>query len=153
MMHARILGSFQLEEGGRRIPTGGVRQRAVLVSLLLHVNEVVPSEQAIAGREPKPITDVASGFAGNAPLWAYVPSEAQVTSWQDADPRLAKNDIPVKLGPVGGRLVAEVFASLLRGDPTSYLNADHKFVPVKDFTHAGRFGLAELINITLGRNP
>jgi DNA-binding SARP family transcriptional activator len=47
MMHARILGSFQLEEGGRTIPVGGVRQRAVLVSLLLRVNEVVPSEQLL----------------------------------------------------------------------------------------------------------
>ena len=46
-MQARILGSFQLEEGGRRIPMGGVRQRAVLVSLLLHANEVVPSEQIL----------------------------------------------------------------------------------------------------------
>ena len=46
-MHARILGSFELDEGGRRIPLGGVRQRAVLVSLLLHVNEVVPSEQLL----------------------------------------------------------------------------------------------------------
>jgi DNA-binding SARP family transcriptional activator/tetratricopeptide (TPR) repeat protein len=46
-MHARILGSFQLEESGRRIPMGGIRQRAVLVSLLLHANEVVPSEQLL----------------------------------------------------------------------------------------------------------
>ena len=46
-MQARILGSFQLEEGGRRIPVGGVRQRAVLVSLVLHANEVVPSEQLL----------------------------------------------------------------------------------------------------------
>ena len=46
-MQARILGPFQLEEGGRRIAVGGVRQRAVLVSLLLHANEVVPSEQLL----------------------------------------------------------------------------------------------------------
>ena len=46
-MHARILGSFRLEEGGQRIPLGGARQRAVLVSLLLHANEVVPSEQLL----------------------------------------------------------------------------------------------------------
>jgi DNA-binding SARP family transcriptional activator len=46
-MYARILGSFQLEEGGQRIPMGGARQRAVLVSLMLHVNEVVPSEQLL----------------------------------------------------------------------------------------------------------
>src|SRR6202035_588748 len=47
MMHARILGPFQLDEGGRTIPMGGTRQRAVLVSLLLRVNEVVPSEQLL----------------------------------------------------------------------------------------------------------
>jgi DNA-binding SARP family transcriptional activator len=46
-MQARILGSFQLEEGGRRIPLGGARQRAVFVDLLLHANEVVPSEQLL----------------------------------------------------------------------------------------------------------
>jgi DNA-binding SARP family transcriptional activator len=46
-MQARILGSFQLEEGGRRIPLGGVRQRAVFVGLLLRANEVVPSEQLL----------------------------------------------------------------------------------------------------------
>src|SRR6516165_9459718 len=47
MMQARVLGSFQLEEGGKRIPMGGARQGAVLVSLLLHANEVVPSEQLL----------------------------------------------------------------------------------------------------------
>jgi DNA-binding SARP family transcriptional activator len=46
-MQARILGPFQLEEGGRHILVGGVRQRAVLVNLLLHANEVVPSEQLL----------------------------------------------------------------------------------------------------------
>jgi DNA-binding SARP family transcriptional activator len=46
-MQARILGSFQLEEGGRRIPLGGVRQRAVFVGLLLRANEVAPSGQLL----------------------------------------------------------------------------------------------------------
>ena len=46
-MYARILGSFRLEDGGQRIPLDGVRQRAVLVSLLLHANEIVPSEQLL----------------------------------------------------------------------------------------------------------
>jgi DNA-binding SARP family transcriptional activator len=46
-MQARILGSFQLEEGGRRITLGGVRQRAVFVSLLLRANEVAPSGQLL----------------------------------------------------------------------------------------------------------
>ena len=46
-MRVRILGPFQLEEGGQRITIGGVRQRAVLASLLLHGNEIVPSEQLL----------------------------------------------------------------------------------------------------------
>jgi DNA-binding SARP family transcriptional activator/predicted ATPase len=46
-MQVRVLGPFQLEEGGRRITIGGLRQRAVLATLVLHANEVVPSEQLL----------------------------------------------------------------------------------------------------------
>ncbi len=109
--------------------------------------------KAIADSPRKLITRVAPGFAGNAPLWAYILSEAQVTSWKNADPGADKNAIPIKLGPVGGRLVAEVFASLLRGDLTSYLYAKPRFEPIADFAHGGTFGLAELINVALRPAP
>jgi predicted ATPase/DNA-binding SARP family transcriptional activator len=46
-MQVRILGPFQLEDGGRQIPVGGVRQRAVLADLVLNTNEVIPSEQLL----------------------------------------------------------------------------------------------------------
>ena len=46
-MQVRILGPFQLEDGGRPITVGGARQRAVLADLVLHANEVVPSEQLL----------------------------------------------------------------------------------------------------------
>jgi DNA-binding SARP family transcriptional activator/tetratricopeptide (TPR) repeat protein len=46
-VQVRILGPFQLEDGGQRVTIGGVRQRAVLAGLLLHANEVVPSEQLL----------------------------------------------------------------------------------------------------------
>jgi predicted ATPase/DNA-binding SARP family transcriptional activator len=46
-MLVRILGPFQLEDGGRQITVGGVRQRAVLADLVLNANEVVPSEQLL----------------------------------------------------------------------------------------------------------
>jgi hypothetical protein len=134
-----------------QLPSGQSVTRALGMPVIADTDLVIG--KATAGSQPKPITEIAPGFADNAPLWAYILSEAQVTSWQNADPRLAKDDIPIKLGPMGGRLVAEVFASLLRGDPTSYLNADHRFVPIKDFTHSGRFGLAELINVALDRQP
>jgi Animal haem peroxidase len=98
----------------------------------------------------KPIAEVGHGFAGNAPLWVYILSEAQATSWKKPHPGLAQDKVPIKLGPVGGRLVAEVFASILRGDPTSYVNAKNRFKPFPEFSHGRTFGLAELINVALG---
>jgi hypothetical protein len=115
----------------------------------------IPDEElmigpATAGGVRKPITEVVPGLAGNAPLWAYILSEAQVMSWKNA-PGPVSDQTPIRLGPVGGRLVAEVFASLLRGDRTSYLYAEPRFTPIPDFTHNGTFGLAQLINVALGR--
>ncbi len=46
-MRVRLLGPFQLEDGGRPITLSGARQRAVMADLLLHANEVVPSEQLL----------------------------------------------------------------------------------------------------------
>ena len=46
-MRVLILGPFHLEDSGRPITIGGVRQRAVLADLVLHANEVVPSEQLL----------------------------------------------------------------------------------------------------------
>jgi DNA-binding SARP family transcriptional activator len=46
-MLVRILGPLQVEDAGRRITISGARQRAVLADLLLHANEVVPSERLL----------------------------------------------------------------------------------------------------------
>ena len=72
-------------------------------------------------------------------------------SWRNARRGVRKNDIPIKLGPVGGRIVTGVFAALLDGDRTSYLNEGAPFTPIADFTRGEKFGLAELINVALGR--
>jgi hypothetical protein len=117
----------------------------------------IPDKKLVIGkataRDPKtPLAKIATGFAGKAPLWAYILSEAQVKSWE-AHPGVAKNDIPIKLGPVGGRIVAEVFAALLCGDPTSYIRRKTRFRPIPEFTRDEKFGLAELINVALGRLP
>jgi hypothetical protein len=109
--------------------------------------------KATADTKPTHLTDIAGGFAGNAPLWAYILSEAQVMSWKNAGRGVRRNDIPIKLGPVGGRIVAGVFAALLRGDRTSYLNEGAPFTPITDFALDGKFGLAELINVALMRAP
>jgi DNA-binding SARP family transcriptional activator len=46
-MEVRLLGPLELVEGGRPIACGGSRQRAVLALLVLHANEVVPSERLL----------------------------------------------------------------------------------------------------------
>jgi hypothetical protein len=134
-----------------QLPSG--QQVAAVLGIPPIPDEELMIGMATADGERKPITEVAPGLAGNAPLWAYILSEAQVMSWKNAPADLAKDDIPIRLGPVGARLVAEVFASLLRGDRTSYLNAESTFTPIPEFTHSGTFGLAELINVALGRAP
>jgi hypothetical protein len=106
-------------------------------------------------KELKPLMEIATGFANKAPLWACVLSEAQATSWEKADAGASLDDIPIKLGPVGGRIVAGVFAALLRGDAMSYVRTDGlrggaPFTPIPEFTRDGKFGLAQLINVSLG---
>jgi len=142
-----------LERGATfQLPSGQQVARALGVEPLAD-EELVIGKAIVQSPKPPSITDVASGFVGNAPLWAYILSEAQVMSWKKPHPGLAQDDIPIKLGPVGGRLVAEVFASLLRGDPTSYFHAEPTFAPIEEFTRGGTFGLAELINVALRHAP
>jgi len=125
----------------------------------------IPDDELLIGKatgdpgDPQtPIAGIGTGgFAGNCPLWTYVLAEAQVTSWAKASTGADKASIPIQLGPVGGRIVAEVFAAILVADPTSYLNAPTRFSPRADCSRnsggTSVFGLAELINVALGRQP
>jgi len=57
---------------------------------------------------------------------------------------------PVRLGPVGGRIVTEVFVGLLLGDPNSFLSKDPTWRPLPELTVDGRFGIVELIAAATG---
>jgi hypothetical protein len=57
------------------------------------------------------------GFERSTPLWYYVLKEAEV---------LADG---LHLGPVGGRIVAEVIVGLLQTDPASYLGSGARWQP------------------------
>jgi Animal haem peroxidase len=143
-----MLALRNLERGSIfRLPSGQAVARAL-------GEEVISDKDLVIGKattdaKPARLTEIARNFAGRAPLWAYILSEAQVTSWRDAGRGVRRNDIPVQLGPVGGRIVAGVFAALLRGDPTSYLNEGAQFRPIADFASGETFGLADLINVAL----
>ena len=64
------------------------------------------------------------------PLWFYVLREAEVTE----DGR--------HLGPVGGRIVAEVILGLLKGDRQSYLRQDPDWTPT--YGQNGSFSMVDL---------
>jgi hypothetical protein len=146
--HPSMLALRNLERGNTfRLPTGQAVAKAL-------DEKVIPDQDLVIGKataddQPTHLTQISEDFAGNAPLWAYILSEAQVTSWKNAGHGVPKNDIPIKLGRVGGRIVAGVFAALLLGDRTSYLNGDAPFTPIADFARDRKFGLAELINVAL----
>src|SRR5215213_5869564 len=46
-MDFSILGPLEVREGGRVLPLGGAKQRALLAMLLVHANELVPSDRLI----------------------------------------------------------------------------------------------------------
>ena len=64
--------------------------------------------------------------------------------------RTTKGDLEVesrKLGPVGGRIVAETFVGLLLADSSSYLSLNPRWKP--SLAVNGEFGLRELIAAAL----
>jgi hypothetical protein len=83
------------------------------------------------------LVDVSPKFRNKAPLWYYVLAEAQQ--------EFVNNQTPIRLGPVGGRIVGEVFVGLLLGDRHSFLNQAPLWQPIPEFTRDGKFGMAELI--------
>jgi hypothetical protein len=98
----------------------------------------VPAGQDVAARMGlKPLTNAELGLTdarwkGKAPLWFYSLKEAELVNGGR------------RLGPVGGRIVAETILGILACDKTSYLYAPGGFVPqfptVGDFLLAARTG-------------
>ena len=157
--HPPALALRNLERGNIfRLPSGQEVAKA-LGEKVIPDGDLLIRKVTAQGVQTTPLCEIAGSFEGRAPLWAYILSEAQATSRRNAGPEVLRDNVSLQLGPVGGRLVAGVFAALLRGDPTSYLNTDHlrlgtPFKPITDFTRDGQtFGLAELINVALGRMP
>ncbi|MFL6373734.1 MAG: heme peroxidase, partial [Pyrinomonadaceae bacterium] len=96
--------------------------------------------QELSGKNP-PLVEVSSRFRNNAPLWFYVLAEAQQA--------FENNSTPIRLGPVGGRIVGEVIVGLLLGDDHSFLHSPG-WTPLTEFNGA-KFDMAELIHQTTSR--
>jgi Animal haem peroxidase len=108
--------------------------------LLRHLTWQLPSGQAVAKKLGAPpltpgelweIGDVDATFARSTPLWYYILKEADVRA------------SGLRLGPVGGRIVAEVVLGLLQLDRDSYLNARPKWTPT--FGRDGEFTTTDFL--------
>jgi hypothetical protein len=119
LMH--LLGSRGPAPG---MPADGVQSLASR-NLMRHVNFGLPSGQAVArllGEQiltPDQLAELKPyDMDRSTPLWVYILKEAQLL--EDG----------LRLGPVGGRIVGEVFIGLLKADRTSYLAAEPNWKPV-----------------------
>ena len=79
----------------------------------------------------------AYGWTTETPLWLYVLKEAEARAGGD------------RLGPVGGRIVAEVLIGIIRADPGSHLAVAPGWRPTLA-PDGGAFGMAELLGAIAG---
>jgi hypothetical protein len=107
-------------------------------NLLRHLAMQVPSGQRVAkamglpALPPDTLADLKPFHLDQrTPLWFYILREAEATTGGK------------HLGPVGGRLVAEVIIGLLKGDRTSYLRQDPDWQPT--YGQNGTFHMTHLL--------
>jgi hypothetical protein len=145
----RGLASRNLLRGWRmRLPTGQDVARAMGVPVLRDSEILIGKFTGDAEDIKGDIVAVAGdAFRGKCPLWTYVLAETEevITAFKTTD-----GDKPIRtrrLGPVGGRIVAEVFVGILAGDSSSFLNLNPLWTP--SLAVNGVFGLRELFTAAL----
>jgi hypothetical protein len=75
------------------------------------------------------------GWGGEAPLWFYILKEAELPPYKGE-----------RLGPVGGRIMAETLVGLLQRDPNSYLYLDAAWKPAPPIAPTtGQFEFVDLL--------
>ena len=102
----------------------------------------LPSGQQVARAMRAPVLSNATlglsndaGWGGEAPLWFYILKEAELAPYNAQ-----------RLGPVGGRIMAEVLVGLLKRDRTSYLSMRATWKPAPPIAPAtGQFGFVDLL--------
>jgi hypothetical protein len=101
-----------------------------------------------AGSTVNPKVGLAKVFAGNCPLWTYILAEAMHFKEPVKIPVHENVTITTpRLGPVGGRIVAEVFLGLMFGDKNSLLNLNPDWQPQQ----GSNFALKDFVKYALGR--
>jgi hypothetical protein len=111
-------------------------------NLLRQLTWSIPSGQRLAQETRLPSLSASDfpelagyglGLDANTPLWYYCLKEAELIG--DG----------LKLGPVGGRIVGEVFIGVLQLDPRSYLRQTPAWRPTLPSRVPGQFGMVDLL--------
>ncbi len=145
-----ILALRNLQRGWRmRLPSGQDVARAMSLEPLDDSKILIGKFTGDPADTLLPIATIDDGFKGNCPLWTYVLAETVKTSATINTTQGDKTIDTFKLGPVGGRIVAETFLGILLGDSSSYLSLNPLWKPSASLTVNGRFGLRELIGSAL----
>ena len=101
----------------------------------------LPSGQDVARHLniPRVLTGAELQAPEPTPLWFYILKESELDEHAQGS----------RLGPVGGRIVAEVLLGLLNGDPHSYLNQQPTWQPtIPDHNGDGLITLADVLAFT-----
>jgi hypothetical protein len=121
--------------GANAQPPTSLAQR----NLLRHLTWSIPAGQRIAQNMGAPMLHLQElahygvALENQTPLWYYVLAEAE--RLQDG----------LRLGPVGGRIVGEVFIGLLQLDPRSFLSAQPGWRPTLPAQTPGTFRMIDLL--------
>jgi hypothetical protein len=125
----------RLAEPLRKLPplVDNARRSLGLLNMMRGRALQLPSGQAVAGAMGTAVDDAQLRLKGETPLWFYLLREAEVLS----DGR--------RLGPTGGRIVAEVLVGLLKGDPSSFLRQQPAWRPELPSAEPGHFTMVDLL--------
>jgi hypothetical protein len=129
------------------LPSGQHVAKAMNIEPLADKDILIGKGTDVADPDAKNILAVSTVFAGHCPLWTYILAEAILHKEPVKIP--VKEDITIttpRLGPVGGRIVAEVFLGLMFGDANSLLSLDPQWQPPS----GPAFALKDFVNYALG---
>jgi len=104
------------------LPSGQDVARAMCIEPMSD-DEILIGKAVDGGGTFTKVTDASPVFADNCPLWTYILAEAMQNKEAVTLPVTGNVSVSSpKLGPFGGRIVAEVFLGLMYQDKHSYLS-------------------------------
>jgi hypothetical protein len=113
------------------LPSGQSVAREMCLKPLADKDILIGKAVDDAGEDkPVGITEISKVFKNNCPLWTYILAEAMHHKEGVKIP--VKENVTIntpRLGPVGGRIVSEVFLGLMFGDNNSLLSLDPGWQP------------------------